>query len=411
MAQEKCVADFTKVIADKVKALPSQYENLRRALSGVAVNPTNVYLVEYFDPIDSLGSQPLLCGGDPEAGLVLRNFAASSVEAPLRATMMAAATGGWHYIGGITKAFQGHGACWLLGRAWVNTFWAAAAQGHRDGTWHANNGGQVVVSAFLTATILPGLSTSAPATVAGAAFQANTTSLWTAAAAGVADRKLGMMPGTSPSIVAVPGGYQEAFQANTGSLWTTGAFGTRDLGLGMMKGTSPAITSVPGGYVVAFQANTGHLWVSGTLGTADIGVTMAPGTSPAIASDEAGHYAIVYQAPNSNLSTVGALGQVDTGLGMMQATSPTIAYSPLGYAIAFQANTGNLWTTGAFGTRDWGLGMMKGTSPSIAAGEGGAGIAFQANTGNLWTAGAAGIRDTGLGMMRGTSPSIAGGGS
>jgi hypothetical protein len=182
-AQELCVAGTTAAMADKVNALPSKYQKLRGAMSGVAVNPTNVYLVEYFDPIDSLRPQPFVCGGDPEAGQVLRTFAASSVEAPLRSTMMAAATGGWHYIGGITNAFQGHGAC-QLSNAWINTFWAATGQNHINGTWHANTTGQGVVSSYLTAAIRSGLDTAAPVTVAGAAFQANTASLWTAAAAG-----------------------------------------------------------------------------------------------------------------------------------------------------------------------------------------------------------------------------------
>jgi surface antigen len=245
---------------------------------------------------------------------------------------------------------------------------------------------------------------------AGTAFQANTGNLWTSGAAGTGDHRLGMMAATSPSIAAVPGGYQIAFQANTGNLWVTGALGTRDLGLGMKAGTSPSIAAVPGGYEVAFQANTGNLWVAGTQGTGDLRLGMMAGTSPSIASCN-GNYGVAFQANTGNLWTTGAAGTGDRGLGMMGGTSPSMACASNGFGVAFQANTGNLWTFGAAGTGDRGLGMMARTSPSIAAGAGGFGVAFQANTGNLWTTGAAGTGDRGLGMMGGTSPSIAGGSS
>jgi hypothetical protein len=66
------------------------------------------------------------------------------------------------------------------------------------------------------------------------AFQANTTELWTAGGARVQDLKLGMMPGTSPSIAEVPSGsYEIAFQANSTNLWTVGAVDVADHQLGM----------------------------------------------------------------------------------------------------------------------------------------------------------------------------------
>ncbi|MFN8077265.1 MAG: S1 family peptidase [Kineosporiaceae bacterium] len=157
------------------------------------------------------------------------------------------------------------------------------------------------------------------------AFQANTTNLWTAGRPGTGDRRLGMMAGTSPSVVSLPGGgWQAAFQANTGNLWTTGSLGTRDLGLGMKAGTSPSITTVGSSYQIAFQANTGNLWTTGTLGTRDL------------------------------------------GLGMMTGTSPSITAASGGYQAVFQANTGNLWSAGSEGTADLGLGMARGTSPAIS---------------------------------------------
>jgi hypothetical protein len=198
------------------------------------------------------------------------------------------------------------------------------------------------------------------------AFQANTGHLWTVGGDDHGDWGLGMMAGTSPSIIALPGGgYEVAFQANTGNLWTVGEDDHGEWDAGMMAGTSPSIIALPGGgYEVAFQANTGKLW------------TLSAG---------------------------------DTGFRMMAGTSPSIFALPGGgFEVAFQANTGNLWTIGdeKYGDRDWDLGMMAGTSPSIGALHGGGyELAFQANTGNLWTIGAG---DTGFGMMAGTSPRIAG---
>jgi hypothetical protein len=61
-----------------------------------------------------------------------------------------------------------------------------------------------------------------------AAFQANTGNMWVVGAKGdPGDTHLGMRPGTSPSIIALPGGgWQAAFQANTGNLWVVGAKAT-----------------------------------------------------------------------------------------------------------------------------------------------------------------------------------------
>ena len=201
-----------------------------------------------------------------------------------------------------------------------------------------------------------------------AAFQANTSNLWSVVHnVGGQDWRLGMMPGTSPSISALPtGSCQYAFQANTGSLWLVGADNRGDMKLGMKAGTSPAVVGVHGGWQAAFQANTGSLWV------------------------------------------IGADSRGDLKLGMMAGTSPSIAAVPGGWQAAFQANTGSLWVVGADSRGDLKLGMMAGTSPSIAAVPGGWVVAFQANTGNLWVVGKGAPGDTHFGMKAGTSPSITG---
>ncbi len=243
------------------------------------------------------------------------------------------------------------------------------------------------------------------------AFQANTGNLWTTGTVGTEDRRLGMMPETSPSLALAPGsvGHQSAFQANNGRLWTVGTLGARDFGLGMMRGTSPSITLVGGGtgYQIAFQANSGRLWTVGALGTRDLGLGMMPGTSPSITA-VGGGYQIAFQANTGQLWTTGTSGTRDLRLGMASGTSPSITAVNGGYQIAFQANTSSVWATGAQGTRNFGLGMASGTSPSVTAVSGGGGyqVAFQANTTSLWTTGALGASDRGLGMMPGTSPSI-----
>jgi hypothetical protein len=242
------------------------------------------------------------------------------------------------------------------------------------------------------------------------AFQANTTDLWTVGDAGNKDWKLGMMPGTSPSITALSGGgFEVAFQANTGDLWTVGDAGNTDWKLGMMKGTSPSITALPGGgFEVAFQANTTSLWTVGNAGNKDWKLGMMPGTSPSIAALASGGFEVAFQANTTDLWTVGDAGNKDWQLGMMKGTSPSLTALPgSGFEVAFQANTTSLWTVGDAGNKDWQLGMMPGTSPSITALAGGFEVAFQANTTNLWTVGSAGNKDWGLGMMTGTSPAIA----
>ena len=95
---------------------------------------------------------------------------------------------------------------------------------------------------------------------------------------------LGMAPGTSPSIAALPGGgWQVAFQAADRTLWVIGKDNRGSLGLGMAAKTSPAIAALnTGGWEVAFQANTGHLWMVGADTKGDMGLGLAPGTSPAI---------------------------------------------------------------------------------------------------------------------------------
>ncbi len=246
------------------------------------------------------------------------------------------------------------------------------------------------------------------------AFQANTGELWTGATTSIGPAHLGMMHGTSPSIVALSGGgYEIAFQANTGELWTTGTAGTTNWHLGMQSGTNPSITALPNnGYEVAFQANTSSLWTAGTAGTHNWGLGMDAASSPSITALSSGGYEIAFQANTHNLwiaSSSNFAGN-DASLGMMHGTSPSITALPdNGYEVAFQANTSSLWTTGTAGSHNWNLGMDALSSPSIAAVSGGGyAIAFQANTHSLWFATSSNFsgRNASLGMHAGTSPAI-----
>src|SRR5262245_40724931 len=119
------------------------------------------------------------------------------------------------------------------------------------------------------------------------AFQADTGHLWewnSTTGAGH-DRHLGMMKGTSPSIIDsgfyIPN-VHIAFQADTGHLWeyTSSAGAGHDRHLGMMAGTSPSVLAA--GQLtteIAFQADTGHLWTwTLTSGGRDLHLGMMKGT-------------------------------------------------------------------------------------------------------------------------------------
>jgi Peptidase family M23 len=201
--------------------------------------------------------------------------------------------------------------------------------------------------------------------------------------------------------------YETAFQANTSDLWTVGSDSHGAWNLGLMKGTSPSIVNLAGGgYEVAFQANTSSLWTVGRAGNRDWGLGMMAGTSPSITALAGGGYEVAFQANTSDLWTVGNAGNRDWGLGMMAGTSPSIAGVGGSFEVAFQANTSSLWTVGEDNHRAWNLGMRSGTSPSIAAAGGSYEVAFQANTSSLWTVGEDNHGAWNLGTMSGTSPSI-----
>jgi lysophospholipase L1-like esterase len=157
-AQEICVATKVAQMNAWVSILPGTFSILHAVMGTLPVNPANVYLTEYFDPIDSALPQQPACAPEPEAGFVLRQFAVDSVFRPLQRIVMGAATGGWHFVGGIQAAFQFHGICQPTPLRWINNSTdSLIGQGDLNGLMHANAAGQSVVADYVYSAIIPGL--------------------------------------------------------------------------------------------------------------------------------------------------------------------------------------------------------------------------------------------------------------
>jgi len=150
------------------------------------------------------------------------------------------------------------------------------------------------------------------------------------------DTHFGMAINTSPSIAkrytnAFDFTLMIAFQANTGNLFTaTGRVRDGvDTQLGMMAGTSPSIVYLADGtLLIAFQANVGRLFTTKGLPSQafDTGFQMNRASSPAIVLLRDGTPLIAFQAPNGHLMTTQGnfAVAVDTQLGMMAGTTPGI---------------------------------------------------------------------------------------
>jgi hypothetical protein len=163
--QITCVASYAGEIENALSGLPNGFQVLRQQLGELPVVPSRVYLTQYFDPIDSLSSQPWLCGGEPIAGQYLRTFG-TSAEASLGQIMQnESSTNGWQFIGGVQQVFQGHGVCQgspatSAGGAgrWVNSVGDSISnQGSQNGAWHPNNAGQAATAAIVYTSIILGL--------------------------------------------------------------------------------------------------------------------------------------------------------------------------------------------------------------------------------------------------------------
>jgi hypothetical protein len=165
LVQDNCINGYAGQVAENVAALPAHFALLAVQLVQLMVAypgqllPSGVYLTQYWDPVDSLSAQPLVCGGEPLAGQDMRNWAVSAILNPLQADVQnAASTFDWNFIGGIEQAFQGHGVCQAASNRWVNSvFDSLAEQGDPNGSWHANRTGQLQIANIIYNAISPRL--------------------------------------------------------------------------------------------------------------------------------------------------------------------------------------------------------------------------------------------------------------
>jgi len=165
IVQDNCINGYAGQVTAAVAALPFHFDLLAYALAQLMVaypgqlTPFDIYLTQYFDPVDSLSAQPLVCVGEPLAGEDMRNWAVSAILNPLQADVRSAtALYGWNFIGGIQQAFQGHGVCQAAANRWINSvFDSLAEQGDFNGSWHANRTGQLQMASIIYNAISPNL--------------------------------------------------------------------------------------------------------------------------------------------------------------------------------------------------------------------------------------------------------------
>ena len=250
------------------------------------------------------------------------------------------------------------------------------------------------------------------------ALRGSDDNLWTVSTgSGVTALRLGLRPGTNPSVAALNGGDGVAYAGSDTSLHTYDArTGTSaSLHLGMMAGTSPSYARLVGtdSAAIAIQANTGVLWTWVTPNVAqNLHLAMKAGTSPSIAGLAAGGYEIAYQGSDGSLHVYSSITNVASSLhlGMRPSTSPSITALPAGgFAVAMQSADKDLWTwTSGVGAQDLSTALRAGTSPSIAVTATGYEVAAIGSSGALLLVTDSGAKNTHITPYAGSSPSIAG---
>jgi hypothetical protein len=143
-------------IATRLGALPTQYDNLAKALAKApAVQPERVYLVEYPDflhrnatafcdeILDDAVPVPGADISEDEAGWLFRNLLV-----PLNTAIAATPTNHhWKVIGGIAAAFTGHGYCADGNARWIVTASESKQnQGNKNGALHPNATGHDTIA-------------------------------------------------------------------------------------------------------------------------------------------------------------------------------------------------------------------------------------------------------------------------
>ncbi|HEX8449474.1 MAG TPA: hypothetical protein VF652_07775 [Allosphingosinicella sp.] len=242
--------------------------------------------------------------------------------------------------------------------------------------------------------------------------------------AGALDWELGMMTGTSATVVGTPAGFQMAFQSNEGFLWNAGDAGNGALPVALAAGTTPSVVCMPDGSIRSFVA-----LANGTLGEWDVaanrpvrgfGWPLAPGTSPCAAALPGGDVIVAFHSIDGMLCTIGEEGILAaTGHPLAAGTSPSVTVlvdgswvaafqSPDGSLCSLSQTTASLWVTGGGPelTR-WPAAMAPGSSPAIASSlVNDFMIAYQAPDLSIHMTGSAGTTALGQGMA-GSNPAIA----
>jgi hypothetical protein len=122
--------------------LAGRYWQLNKGLEALNIQPSGVYVTEYFDPTrDSTGNYcSRVLTIHHKADL---RWADRTVLKTLNDALQAAADDyGWHYIGGIASAFRSHGYCAGRNR-WVRTLPESLVSQHDPfGAMHPNERGQ-----------------------------------------------------------------------------------------------------------------------------------------------------------------------------------------------------------------------------------------------------------------------------
>lgn len=105
-------AELNERISQSFDEMPGLFDELAAHIRSCEVGA--VFITEYFDL--TRGSDSNFCANlsspIPQASFEEMKWAYDTIEVPLNATIRAAAaTNGWHYVGGIADQFAGHGYC------------------------------------------------------------------------------------------------------------------------------------------------------------------------------------------------------------------------------------------------------------------------------------------------------------
>ena len=139
-----------EVVGDAIRGLKDRYAALGTRLRALHVRPGDVYLMQYFDPIEDAGGNTC-----PSRVLWIRqkalNEARTALLAPLNVAGRTAAKNlGWRYVDGIESLLRGHGYCADPPDLWVVRLRdTLRQQGGIAGALHPNAQGHREIAARL----------------------------------------------------------------------------------------------------------------------------------------------------------------------------------------------------------------------------------------------------------------------